>query len=198
MLCLENTVEVLKALAERKPPVLFMNVVHASTLVDGDRRMEFTSLAETIPPAARRQLLFEVVDIGDHAHTAEAIQIVRNLSPYSRAVTGSIGLQDRNIAFWKRCGLMAVGVDLSRDRRTEEEIIGDLAYFVSQTKRNKLLSYLRELDRFSMTISGAGAGFDFLEGSTIGSSDDPANLALTKFNIENLYSDDTEAVWAAS
>jgi hypothetical protein len=60
-----------------------------------------------------------------------------------------------------------------------------------------MLCYLRELDRLSLTLSAAGAGFDFLEGAAIGSSDHPENLELSRFNIENLYHKEIEVVWAS-
>lgn len=195
--CLENAIEILGRLTEQKRPVLFMNVVHASTLTHKDMRREFLALAESIPQAACRQLLFEIVDIGDYAHHPEAIQMVRTLLPYARAVTASVGLQDRHFAFWKQCGFMAVGADLSRESRKEEDVIAGLGSFAAQANRQKLLSYLRELDTFSLTIAAAGAGFDFLEGALIGSSDDPDKLALSKFDIENLYDDTPEVVWAS-
>ena len=196
LLCLENTIEILTRLTKQKRLVLFMNVVHASTLTNKEMFSEFMAVADAIPQAACRQLLFEIVDIGDYAHHPDAIRIVRNLLPHARAVTASVGLQDRNFAFWKQCGFMAVGADLTKDRRSEEEIIASFGHFVAQAKRHKLVSYLRELDTFSLTISAAGAGFDFLEGAVIGSSDDPDNLALSEFNIENLYDDTPEVVWA--
>jgi len=196
VLGLQNAIDVLTQLIEQKRQVLFMNVVHASTLTHKDMLAEFIALAENIPPEARRQLIFEIADIGDYAHSSEAVAMVRKLGPYSRAVTASVGLQDRNLAFWKQCGLMAVGADLSRDRRAEQEIMNDLTSFAALAKRCKLLCYLRELDKFSLTISAAGAGFDFLEGAAIGSSDSPENLALSRFNIENLYDDEPEVVWA--
>jgi hypothetical protein len=152
---------------------------------------------ESIPRAACRQLIFEIADVGDFAHRAEAVRMVRVLSPHARAVTASVGVADRNFAFWKQCGFMAVGVDISRERRTEEQVIGDLAFFAAQAKRHKMLCYLRELDRLSLTLSAAGAGFDFLEGAAIGSSDHPENLELSRFNIENLYHKEIEVVWAS-
>ena len=196
LLCLENTIEILGRLTQQKRPVLFMNVVHASTLTHKDMLREFLARAESIPQAACRQLIFEIVDIGDYAHRPDAIQMVKTLLPYARAVTASVGLQDRNFAFWKQCGFMAVGADLSREWRKEEEVIAALGSFAAQAKRHKLLTYLRELDRFSLTIAAAGAGFDFLEGALIGSGDDPDKLALSKFDIENLYDDTPEVVWA--
>lgn len=196
MLCLEDTIAVLGRLTKQKRLVLFMNVVHASTLTNKDTSREFLALVESMPQSACRQLIFEIKDADDYAHHPEAMHMVRLLMPHARAVTACIGLQDRNFAFWKRCGFLAVGADLSMDRRTEEELIAGLGYFAAQAKRCKLLSYLRELDTFSLAIAGAGSGFDFLEGSVVGSSDDPDKLALSRFNIENLYDDSREVVWA--
>lgn len=194
MLCLENTIDILTRLTRQKRPVLFMNVVHAATLADKDTAGEYLTLIESIPQAACRQLLFEIVDIADFAHHAAAFQMVKYLLPSARAVTASVTLQDRNFAFWKQCGFMAVGADISRERCREEEVIACLDQFAAQAKRHRLVSYLRELDTYSLTLSAAGAGFDFLEGAVVGSSDHPDNLALSRFNVENLYDDAMEVV----
>ena len=194
LLSLEHAVEILDGFAERANSVLFMVGVHAPTLASEKTLRAYLEIAESIAEPARRNLIFELVDLGDFAHQLDAIRMVKTLSGYSRAVTASVGLDDRNFAFWKRCGLMGVGVDLSRDARVETEIVARLAAFAAQTKRNKLISYLREVDRRSLAVAAMSSGFDFLEGALIGSSDDPDKLVLSEFTLENLYT--PEVVWA--
>lgn len=197
LLNLENTIDVFDTIEENESKVLFMTSVHAPTLVDETMRREYLATAEKISPAARQNLIFEILDIAEYAFQVEATKMVKRLAPYARAVTVSVGLDDRNFAFWKQCGIMAVGVDLSRDARPEKVIVGKFRNFAAQARRNHLQSYLRELDRRSQAIYAENAGFDFLEGALIGSANDPNNLELAEFSLEDLYKPEQELVWAS-
>lgn len=185
--CLADTMESVERLMVQKQSVLFMSVVHASTLAHEATEKQFLTALRAIPEKACRQIIFEIADIAQYAHSTEAARMVRRLQPFCRAVTASTGLQDRSFAFWKQCGIIAVGADVSRDSRAEADLVRDLPAFVSQARRHSLLTYLRELNRYSVTISAAAAGFDFLEGALIGSCETPEDLALAKFDVEDLY-----------
>lgn len=196
-LSLENAIGIVHDLEELKSNALLMAGVHASTLSNEAMLREYMATAETIRQSARRNLIFEILDIGEYAFQVEATRMVKLMSSVGRAVSASVGLDDRSFAFWKQCGITAVGADLSRDKRSEPEITSRFGHFVTQAKRHNLECYLRELDKRSQAIFADSSGFDFVEGAVIGSGGSPDNLVLTKFSLENLYEDKTELIWAA-
>lgn len=195
-MCLQNTIDVLTRFVDEKQPVLFMNRVHAATLCDDELWKKYSETAGELPEAARRQVIMEIIGAEDVAHSPKAFEMVRRVRNLSRAVTVCIGLQSRNLAFWKECGVMGVGADLSLDDRDEARIVADLAGFASQARLEKLTSYLREVDRSSLALSALTSGIGFIEGSVIGSSDEPDNLVLSRFDVENMYEMPVRIGWS--
>lgn len=174
-------------LLKRGIPAIIAIPVHLTTLLDSNSRLDYTESLDKIPEAARRQLVFELVNAGEVAGESRAFDVLRRLAPYCRGVLGRVSIHESNFAFWKQAGFAAVGVHLGDDDRPEARIFEDLDAFAGYARSKKIACYVRGLRSTSLTAAAAGAGFVHIETADRDLSPGEAGFGVTPFALSDLY-----------
>jgi len=182
---LKRVVDELTRMGAEDRRLLFTIPVHVDTVSSGAFRTEYLKLWRSVPLSLQRLAIFDLVGGSDGFPQSRLIEILPSLKPMSRAVTLRMPIaSSHSFGRFAHVGLHALSAEAPTGR--EENAIGDIEKFVIAAEKAHLLTYLHGIRTGSLALAAVGAGFSFIDGSTIGSAESNPKDAL-RFSMEDLY-----------
>ncbi len=146
--------------------------LHFSTLVDRDTRQRFSDMTRYVAEDVRKRMVLEIVDIPLELKTMEREVLKATLTELDCSRIARVPLGTTGFALLKAIGVVSVGCDLSQSRLQESDILPLLDKHVEVANSHGLKTYIHGLNSISLTTAAVCAGFDHIDGETVGSITD--------------------------
>jgi len=160
--------------------------VHFDTLAARGSRTEFLAACDAIPTAARRLVIFELLDVPAGVPVGRLQTISSLLKGRSRAVIACVPLQTTDFSSFSEAGVLSVGTDVAQDSSGERMLIAQMHRFVAAAEKAKLHPFIHGLRTTSLTSSAVAAGFRYVDGNSVRSLVD-APQELRRYEPADLY-----------
>ena len=160
--------------------------VHFDTLAARTMRGEFIAACDAIPPALRRLVLFELVDIPVGVPAGRLREISSLLKGRARAVIACVPIHTQEFSPFSDAGVLSIGTDVSQDGASERVVIAQMHRFVTAAEKAKTHAFVHGLRSISLTSSAVAAGFRYVDGNSVRSLVD-APQELKRYSAGDLY-----------
>ncbi len=160
--------------------------VHFDTLAARTMRDAFISACDAIPPAVRRLVLFELVEIPVGVPASRLHVITALLKGRARAVIACVPIHAPEFSSFSDAGVLSIGTDVSQDAASERVVIAQMHRFVAAAEKAKTHAFVHGLRSISLTSSAVAAGFRYVDGNSVRSLVD-APQELKRYSAGDLY-----------
>lgn len=160
--------------------------VHFDTLAARGSRTEFLAACDAIPLAARRLVIFELLNVPVGVPVGRLQTISSLLKSRARSVIVCVPLQTNDFSSFSEAGVLSVGADVAQDGGAERTIIAQMQRFVAAAEKAKLHPFIHGLRTTSLTSSAVAAGFRYVDGNSVRSLID-APQELRRYQPADLY-----------
>lgn len=158
----------------RNAHVSILVPVHYNTLATAATAERYEEICRRDSLHWDRRLLFEVIRMPRAVSPDTLSAAIGRMAPYCAATFLRTGF-DVDPAFLERLppGAVSVGVDASKDRRPEDDIIADMEAFVERATERSVSTYILGLETVSLGVAAVCAGFDYIASAQIARSLEP-------------------------
>jgi hypothetical protein len=160
--------------------------VHFDTLAARAARAEYRAACEAIPAAARKLVIFELVDVPTGVPTGRLQEFCSILRNRARSVIACLPLMTTDFSAFAEAGVLSVGTDVADEHGPERTLIVQLHRFAAAAEKAKLDPFVHGLRTTSLTSSVVGAGFRYVDGNSVRSLVD-APQELRRYRPADLY-----------
>jgi hypothetical protein len=115
-------------------------------------------------------------------------ELVTALKVYLGAVVVRLPLETVSFGNFADTGISAVGTDVATRGVSEEWVTARLRSFAEKAEKARLLTYVRGLRSFSLTLAAVTNGFVFVDGDAISSATEHPDVAF-RLSADDLYAD---------
>lgn len=159
---------------------------HPAILSDAASRGAFVAACETIAPALRGTLLWEISCAPGDISERMLFSMVSTLKPYGRAIFLRSRLAETDFGIPAAVGVHSIGIDLGAIAEPEAEIAVRLEKFADNAHRSGLRCHVHGLPTSSLSLAAVSSGFDYLAGDAIAACAD-APWGVQPFDAESLF-----------
>ena len=164
---LQKTVGDMASLFQNRFQFLVVVPVHYATLTSRAARKTHTRICGGIPEAMRKFLLFQILDVPEGVPSTRLTEIAAALQPFARSLILRSRSQRHDFSLLRPSGISAIGLDISKDRRTESEILADMNGFAKRAEEHDLTCYVHGVRSSSLSIGAIAAGFHYIDGDRV-------------------------------
>ncbi len=159
---------------------------HPAILSDAAARSTFVAACETIAPALRSTLLWEICGAPGDISERMLFSMVSTLRPYGRAIFLRSRLAEADFDIPAAVGVHSIGIDIGTIAEPEAEIASRLEKFAENAHRSGLRCHVHGLPSSSLSLAAVSSGFDYLAGDAIAACA-AAPWGVRPFDAESLF-----------
>jgi hypothetical protein len=141
--------------------------VHFQTLANRQGRPKYLNICRDLPEDVRRDVVFELTGLPAGVVQLRLSELVQCLRPYCREVHVVMGPGPAGLEIFRNLGIAAVGLDVTKSRHSEGDLITAMNRFVGKASELKFSTFIRGLGTKSLTLAAVGAGFDYIDGDGV-------------------------------
>lgn len=190
---LRRASEEIHRLDQRGSPALVSVPVHYESLALLARRTQYADACVRLAGRSNRHLVFELIGMPAGIPSSRLLELTQALKPLGRSVMARFDLDHRKFIGYHDVGLLAVGVDVFNENRSERSIMESMDGFAEAAQAAHLQTYVHGIRSLSLCTAAICAGFDYVDGYAISSVEDAAQ-DLRKYDIRTPYDRKTGGV----
>lgn len=161
-LVLARGLKALHALLQKQATAIFVIPVHFQTVAEKTQRGEYLKLCESIPPAYRKFVSFEVYGIPAETTSSRIEQIVGILQPFCKALAVEVPAGFARLGELGTANLWAISFNL--DGKADAEA---LKFAVRIVHSQNLRAIAHGVNTYGQLGATLEAGFDYAEGAAV-------------------------------
>lgn len=167
LMIVQKLIDDLAELQETGRQLLLAAPVHFETMATSGRRAAYMRVCQIIPPAQRRYVIFELVDVPSGIPQSRLLEIATMLKRNARSLMLRTSLTDPRLRSLGETGVPVVGVNLAELRLPERQVMKAMDRFCELAQKSGLRTYVHGLRTLSLTTAAVGAGFDYIDGDVV-------------------------------
>ena len=157
-----------------------------STLIDPNARKRLAQIASDLDGDLKQRLIIEVIDGPSELKSMESAVLKQTLQGFGKLSIARVQLGNTSFLGLKSAGVLSVGCDLKECSLPENEILPLLNQHVEAASAAGLRTYIHGLSTLSLTTAAVCAGFDHIDGETVGELNDIPNESYP-LDTKSLY-----------
>lgn len=164
---LQKTVADMGELFQNRFQFLVIVPVHYTTVTSRATRKAHMRICGEIPEGMRKFLNFQIMNVPEGVPSTRLTEIASALQPFARALILMSGFQRRDFSLLRPSGIGAISLDISKERRSESEILADMNGFAKRAEEHGLICYVHGVRSSSLSIGAIAAGFHYIDGDRV-------------------------------
>jgi len=161
--------------------------VHFATLADAARRGSYLMQCSELSDGLRSRFILEIIDIPEETPKNVIETVIHELDPFVRGVAIQLPVYQWDLRRWTDAGVIAVGVNRSRNSMRETEFVSQFNRFSMLATDAGLKSYLQNADTLSLSVAAVGAGATFVSGTIVADFDMTKRFRIEPYGLAQLY-----------
>lgn len=183
---LQRVAEEIRKLDQRKSPALVSVPVHFESLALLARRGQYVDACTQLMGRGNRHLVFELVGMPEGVPPSRLLELTQALKPLGRSVMARFEITHKTFTGYRDVGLLAVGIDVFNDSRSERAIMEAMDHFAGAAQAAHLQTYVHGIRSLSLCTATICSGFDYVDGYAISSVEDSVR-DVQQYDIRTPY-----------